>query len=69
MYTPSPFCPWHPGDRSDSPRLVYELLDAHADSERLMRGCPKDQEWHACLGYLLDLQRIAHGILAEYLDA
>ena len=34
-----------------------------------MRGCPKDQEWHACLGYLLDLQRIAHGILAEYLDA
>ena len=36
VYTPSPFCPWHPGDRSDSPRLVYELLDTHADSERLM---------------------------------
>ena len=33
-----PFCRWHPDDRSDSRRLVYELLDAHADSERLVRG-------------------------------
>ena len=44
-------------------------LIAHADSERLVRGCPKDQEWRAHLGYLRDLQRIGRGILTEGLDA
>jgi hypothetical protein len=62
-------CRWHPDDRSDSRRLVYELLDAHADSERLVRACRKDQEWRAYFGWLRDLQRIGRGILAEYLDA
>jgi hypothetical protein len=50
-------------------RLVYELLDAHFDTERLVRGCPTEQEWSTHLGYLQDLQRIGREVLAEHLDA
>jgi hypothetical protein len=50
-------------------RLVYELLDAESDTERLLNGCPTEQEWHAHLGYLRDLQRIGREVLAEHLDA
>ena len=49
-------------------RLVYELLDAHCDTERLIRGCPTEQQWRAHLGYLRDLQRIGREVLAEPLD-
>ena len=37
-------------------RLVYELLDAHWDTERLMREPPNEIRWRAHLSYLKDLQ-------------
>jgi hypothetical protein len=56
------------GRRSDSPGS-YDWLDADADTERSVRGWPKDQEWRGRLDYLRDLQRIGARILAEYLDS
>lgn len=49
-------------------RLVYELLDAHCDTERLVRKRPTDLEWGAHLSYLRDLQRLGRQVLAEPLD-
>lgn len=46
-------------------RLVYELLDAHADTDRLMRGSSTELLWHAHLYYLRDLQRTGREILAQ----
>jgi hypothetical protein len=46
-------------------RLVYELLDAHADTDRLVRGPSTDTSWSAHLHYLRDLQRTAREILAH----
>jgi hypothetical protein len=45
-------------------RLVYELLDAHADTARLVHGRSTDFQWRAHLHYLRDLQRIGREILA-----
>jgi hypothetical protein len=45
-------------------RLVYELLDAHLDTERLVYGLSTDLRWRAHLDYLRDLQRTGHEILA-----
>jgi hypothetical protein len=46
-------------------RLVYELLDAHADTEQLA-GAPSTQLlWRAHLHYLRDLQRAGREILAR----
>ncbi len=39
-------------------RLVYELADAHSDTQRLMHERPTDLQWHAHLRYLRDLQRL-----------
>ena len=50
-------------------RLVYELLDAHADTARLVREGSTEQEWSAHLGYLRDLQRVGRELLAEQCDA
>jgi hypothetical protein len=36
-------------------RLVYELLDAHADTQRLARERPNQLHWCAHLSYLRDL--------------
>jgi hypothetical protein len=47
---------------------VYELLDAHCDTERLVRKRPTDLEWGAHLSYLRDLQRLGRQVLAEPLD-
>jgi hypothetical protein len=45
--------------------LVYELLDAHADTDRLVR-CPSTEFlWQAHLHYLRDLQRTGREILAQ----
>ena len=53
-------------DRSDQlTRLVYELLDAHADTEHLSRTQPSELLWHANLCYLRDLQRVAREVLAD----
>jgi hypothetical protein len=46
-------------------RLVYELLDAHADTERLSRSPGGELLWRAHLAYLRDLQRVARGVLAD----
>jgi hypothetical protein len=46
-------------------RLVYELLDAHADTDRLVRGASTELLWQAHLDYLRDLQRTGREILAE----
>jgi hypothetical protein len=52
-------------DRSDHlPRLVYELLDAHYDTARLVEDVAEDERWHAHLAYLRDLQRVARELLA-----
>ena len=45
-------------------RLVYELLDAHADTEQLVQGHPTPVAWQAHLSYLRDLQRTGREILA-----
>jgi hypothetical protein len=46
-------------------RLVYELLDALADTEQLARAHPTDVLWRAHLHYLRDLQRTGREILAR----
>jgi hypothetical protein len=69
MYTLSPILSLASGRSERLARLVYELLDAHSDTERLVRGCPTEQEWRAHLGYLRDLQRTGREVLAEHLDA
>jgi hypothetical protein len=46
-------------------RLVYELLDAHADTERLVHGTSTHLRWQAHLHYLRDLQRTGREILAR----
>jgi hypothetical protein len=45
-------------------RLVYELLDAHYDTIRLVEDAAEDECWHAHLAYLRDLQRVARELLA-----
>lgn len=45
--------------------LVYELLDAHADTTRIARDIYDDPTWAAHLDYLRDLQRIGREALAE----
>jgi hypothetical protein len=45
-------------------RLVYELLDAHADTDRLVRGPSTELSWQVHLRYLRDLQRTGREILA-----
>ena len=46
-------------------RLVYELLDAHADTEQLARAPSTQLHWRAHLHYLRDLQRTGREILAR----
>jgi hypothetical protein len=48
--------------------LVYELLDAHDDTARLMpaEGC--EEAWEAHLDYLRDLQRVGREVLARTAD-
>jgi hypothetical protein len=54
------------GGRSEHlARLVYELLDAHADTEQLSRDHEQDLMWRAHLDYLRNLQRVAREVLAD----
>jgi hypothetical protein len=48
----------------DVTELVYELLDAHADTMRLARDFDDDAAWAAHLDYLRDLQRVGREALA-----
>jgi len=45
--------------------LVYELLDAHADTMRLACDLDPDPAWAAHLDYLRDLQRVGRETLAR----
>ena len=51
-------------DKSALVRLVYELLDAHADTVRLTGIDQSDVRWQAHLGYLQGLQRVGREVLA-----
>src|SRR3954468_7822636 len=46
-------------------RLVYELLDAHADTEQLVDGPSTHLLWRLHMQYLRDLQRTGRAILAR----
>ena len=46
-------------------RLVYELLDAHYDTEHLVRSRADEPQWRLHLGYLRDLQRFGREVLAR----
>lgn len=45
--------------------LVYELLDAHADTVNLMSDVGSHPGWGAHLDYLRDLQRVGREVLAR----
>jgi hypothetical protein len=57
-------------DAAELEVLVYELLDAHADTSQLAERLQRDREWAAHLDYLRALQRrgreaLAHATLEE----
>jgi hypothetical protein len=43
----------------------YGLLDAHADTKRLLRSSPDRLLWRAHLGCLRDLQRVTREVLGD----
>ena len=45
--------------------VTYELLDAHADTDRLVSDHATDAEWEHHLAYLRDLGRVGRGALAR----
>jgi len=45
--------------------LVYELLDAHGDTMRMIDPLATDPAWGAHLDYLRDLQRVSREALAR----
>lgn len=45
--------------------LVYELLDAHDDTARLLQTQVCDEAWAAHLDYLRSLQRVGRETLAR----
>ena len=45
--------------------LTYELLDAHADTTRLVMNGAPGTEWDDHVAYLRDLQRAGRGVLAR----
>ena len=45
--------------------LTYELLDAHADTARLVGDQAGDADWQNHLAYLRDLQRVGREALAQ----
>jgi hypothetical protein len=50
-------------------KLVYELLDAHADTMRMAGDTDEDPTWAAHLDYLRGLQRVGREALAQLTDA
>jgi hypothetical protein len=44
--------------------LIYELLDAHDDTARIVAGLASDSIWQLHLVYLRDLQRLGREIVA-----
>jgi hypothetical protein len=52
-------------DDEDVALLLYELLDAHADTAELVAAHGSDEEWQAHVDYLRALQRAGRGTLAR----
>lgn len=48
--------------------LIYELLDAHADTAELATGLADDPRWAAHVDYLRALQRTGRAVLARMPD-
>jgi hypothetical protein len=48
--------------------LVYELLDAHADTVLLADDLAHDSQWGAHVDYLRNLQRVGREALARLSD-
>ena len=58
--------PGHPGPvLRDLVELIYELLDAHADTQELADGLEPAVRWEAHLDYLRALQRTGRSLLAR----
>jgi hypothetical protein len=53
------------GEAATLAALTYELLDAHADTARLVGDQASDGEWQNHLVYLRDLQRVGRETLAR----
>ena len=49
--------------------LLYELLDAHADTMALAKALVVDEDWAAHLDYLRGLQRVGREALARMPEA
>jgi hypothetical protein len=45
--------------------FLYELLDAHHDTARLVTGSAPGESWDAHLDYLRALQRVGRELLAD----
>jgi hypothetical protein len=58
-------CGLPPGPSPALAALVYELLDAHADTADLASHLELDREWLAHLDYLRALRREGRRVLAE----
>jgi hypothetical protein len=52
------------GAAFDATALIYELLDAHEDTARLVREAADNARWDAHLDYLRSLQRTGREVLA-----
>jgi hypothetical protein len=58
----------HVGCYEELARLVYELLDAHSDTQRLVQEQSNELQWHVHLDYLKDLQRLGREVLAQQIE-
>ena len=56
-------CP--PTDAAPLAELIYELLDAHADTATLVREAADETAWDQHLEYLSRLQRVGREFLAN----
>jgi hypothetical protein len=55
----------HSGMKVQHERLVYELLDAHADTVQLASDLAHEEQWAVHLEYLRGLQRTGYEVLAS----
>jgi hypothetical protein len=52
-------------DASEMTVLIYELLDAHDDTARLVSEMASERVWELHLDYIRDLQRAGRAMLAD----
>jgi hypothetical protein len=58
-----------PHEQDQMVALVYELLDAHADTVLLAEDLAHDSQWGAHVDYLRNLQRVGREELGRLSDA